>query len=357
MFKNGNIFGLLSGLTWAIYTIVLYTVLNLYANAKGDLASEKGILLILITTLLISIVDLLFNVLFELSVILKNNLMEEFKSVFFTKKGLRIIPASILAGPFGIIPYAIVSAISAPVAGAFSALYPIVGAVAAFLVFKERICKLKIIGGTIAILGVIVTYKFENVNLLVYLIALIPAFGWGLEAIFGYKLMKDDVNPIVTITLRHIYSIFILGICLVVFLIYSGEYSYIFEFYSGIEFSEVFFAINKLYIGLVFAVGSFIGGGSYILWYMSMKHIGVAPAMILNISYVVWIPLILLLPPFSQKIPMNILVGCVLVFMGTSLVIIGDNVKKREKSQTENGGENESDIISSRDGNKVKTYN
>lgn len=329
MGKKGNAFGLLSGLTWAIYTIVLYTVLNLYVNAKGDLLSTKGIMLILITTVLISLADLFFNVVFELFVLKKNNLIQEFKNVFFSKKGFSIIPAAILAGPLGLIPYAIVSAISAPVAGAFSALYPVVGAAASFLVFKERLSKFKIIGGIISIIGVIVTYQLETVSLAVYIIALIPAFGWGLEAIFGYKLIKDDVNPIVTITIRHIYSIFILGSCLIIFLIFSGEYSYIMEFYSGIQFSEMFAAINKSFTWPVFAIGSFIGGTSYILWYVSMKYISVAPAMILNISYVLWIPLILVLPPFSQQISFNVLLGCVIVFTGTSLVIIGDNIKSK----------------------------
>ncbi|SHH96027.1 hypothetical protein [Clostridium grantii] len=335
--KKGNFIGLMSGLTWAVYTVILYTVLNLYVNAKGDLLSLKGIMLILITTVLISLVDLFFNVVFEIFVLSKKNLIHEFKSVFFSKNGFRIIPAAILAGPFGLIPYAIVSTISAPVAGAFSALYPVVGAVASYLVFKERLSKPKIIGGIIAILGVMVTYQLQTVSLVVYIIALIPAFGWGLEAIFGYKLIKDEINPIVTITLRHIYSFFILGICLIVFLVFSGEYSYIIKFYSGIQFSEVASIMNVAFIWPVFVLGSFIGGASYILWYVSMKYISVAPAMILNITYVLWIPLILLLPPFSQQISTNVLLGCIIVFLGTSLVIVGDNIKVRTSKEVMEG--------------------
>lgn len=335
MNKKGNIIGLLSGLTWAIYTIVLYTVLNLYVNSKGDLLSVKGIMLILITTLLISLADLFFNVIFELGVLKKSNLMGEFKSVFFSKKGFGIIPAAILAGPFGLIPYAIASAISAPVAGAFSALYPVVGAVASFLVFKEKLSKVKAIGGIVSILGVILTYQLESVSLVVYIIALIPAFGWGLEAIFGYKLIKDDVNPIVTITIRHIYSILILAICLLVFLPISGEYSYVMEFYKGIQFGDIFSVINSSLVWPVFAIGSFIGATSYILWYTSMKYISVAPAMILNISYVLWIPIILMLPPFSQQISPNVVLGCAVVFLGTSMVIIGDSIKLRSEQQQE----------------------
>lgn len=336
MNKKGNVVGLLSGVTWAIYTVILYTVLNLYANSKGDLLSVKGIILILITTILISLADLFFNVTFELFVVKRSNLMEEFKSVFFSKKGFGIIPAAILAGPLGLIPYAIASAISAPVAGAFSALYPVIGAIASFLVFKERLSKVKAIGGLISVIGVMLTYQLEYVSLAVYIIALIPAFGWGLEAIFGYRLIKDDVNPIVTITIRHIYSIAILAICLVLFLGFSGEYAYVMEFYGGIQFSEVFTILNNSFVWIVFAIGSFIGATSYILWYVSMKFISVAPAMILNISYVLWIPIILTLPPFSQKISPNVLLGCVVVFLGTSMVIIGDNIKlKRQERLTE----------------------
>jgi drug/metabolite transporter (DMT)-like permease len=334
MEKKGNIIGLLSGLTWGLYTIILYTVLNLYTNAKGDLLSIKGIMLILITTVLISLVDLFFNVVFELFVMKKNNLLGEFKSVLFSKKGFGIIPAAILAGPFGLIPYAIASAISAPVAGALSALYPVIGAVASFVVLKEKLSKIKLIGGIISVLGVVATYQLEKVSLAVYIIALIPAFGWGLEAIFGYKLMKDDINPIVTITLRHIYSALILGTCLVVFLLISGEYAYVTEFYSGIQFSEAYAVLNSSLVWVVFAIGSFIGGLSYILWYVSMKYISVAPAMILNISYVLWIPLILMLPPFSQQIAPNVIIGCVTVFAGTSLVIVADNIKSRRLQES-----------------------
>lgn len=333
MNKKGNVIGLLSGLTWGVYTVVLYTVLNLYTNSKGDLLSLQGIMLILITTLLISLADLTFNVIFELIVVRKSGLMSEFKSVFFSKKGFGIIPAAILAGPFGLIPYAIASAISAPVAGAFSALYPVVGAVASFLVFKERLSKVKAFGGIISILGVILTYQLESVSLAVYIIALIPAFGWGLEAIFGYKLIKDDVNPIVTITIRHIYSIFILAACLIIFLPLSGEYSYVMEFYRGITFADTFASLSSSLIWPVFAIGSFIGATSYILWYVSMKYISVAPAMILNISYVLWIPIILTLPPFSQKIAPNVLLGCAVVFLGTSMVILGDTIKQRREQQ------------------------
>lgn len=330
MSKKGNIIGLLSGLTWALYTIILYTVLNLYGNAKGDFNSLKGVLLIIITTILISLVDLFFNVVFEIIVLSQKNLLGEFKSILFSKKGFGIIPAAILAGPFGLIPYAIASAISAPVAGAFSSLYPVVGAVASFLVFKERLPKAKIIGGIIAILGVIATYQVETVSIAVYILALIPAFGWGLEAIFGYMLIKDEVNPIVTITIRHIYSILILTTCLIIFIIFSGEYSYVIDFYKGIQFSEVFSSLNQNLILPIFIIGSFVGGASYILWYVSMKYISVAPAMILNITYVLWIPILQMLPPFSQKISTNVLIGCIIVFFGTSLVIIGDSIKEKK---------------------------
>jgi drug/metabolite transporter (DMT)-like permease len=333
MNKKGNAIGLLSGFTWGLYTIILYTVLNLYTNAKGDLTSVKGIMLILITTVLISLADLFFNFVFELFVLRKNNLLGEFKRVLFSKQGFGIIPAAILAGPFGLIPYAIASAISAPVAGALSALFPVVGAAASFIVFKEKLSKLKLVGGVISVLGVIATYQLERVSIAVYLIALIPAFGWGLEAIFGYKLIKDDVNPIVTITIRHLYSWLILAGCLVIFLLISGEYSYIAEFYSGIQFAEAYSVLSSSFIWLVFAVGSFIGGASYILWYVSMKHISVAPAMILNISYVLWIPILLMLPPFSQQVSSNIIIGCLTIFAGTSLVIIADNIKAQAKQE------------------------
>jgi drug/metabolite transporter (DMT)-like permease len=116
---------------------------------------------------------------------------------------------------------------------------------------------------------------------------------------------------------------------------FSGEYSYIIEFYKGIQFADIFASFNSSFIWPVFAIGSFIGATSYILWYVSMKYISVAPAMILNISYVLWIPIILTLPPFSQQISARVLLGCIVVFLGTSIVIIGDSIKLSRQMVTE----------------------
>lgn len=335
MKKMGNIYGLLSGITWAFYTIILYTVLNLYKNAKGNLLSKEGIIFILLTTILISIADISFSIAFEILVLKKYKLITEFRKVLFSKKGFGIIPAAILAGPLGLLPYAIASSASASVAGAMSALYPVVGAIATFFIFKEKLGKYKIIGGIISLLGVIFTYQFEPVTPIIYIIALIPAFGWGLEAVFGYKLMKDNVNPIVTITIRHIYSIIILLFSLIIFLLIVKDYSYVINFYKGIEISKGYGFANPLLTWSVFIMGSFIGGSSYILWYTTMNYLSVAPAMILNISYVLWIPVISILPPFSQNIDRMTLIGCLIVFIGTSIVIFGD----REVEVVEKRGE------------------
>jgi len=337
MKKIGNIYGLLSGITWALYTIILYTLLNLYKNSKGDLLTKEGIIFILLTTILISIVDMSFSVIFELMVLKKYSLIKELKKVLFSKQGFGIIPAAILAGPFGLLPYAIASSESASVAGALSSLYPVIGAIATFLIFKEKLGKIKILGGLISILGVVYINQFEFVNPIIYIIALIPAFGWGLEAVFGYKLMKNDVNPIVTITIRHIYSILILILSLLVILFIVKDYSYVLDFYRGIEISSNFNFIGNSLTWIVFLVGSFVGGSSYILWYVSMNYLSVAPAMILNISYVLWIPIISMLPPFNQKIDHTTLIGCIIIFIGTSIVILGDlklnKVEKRGEIQ------------------------
>lgn len=331
MKKKGIIVGLFSGLTWAIYTVGLYTVLNLYAGDLGNLNSRVGIMLIILTTLTISIIDSAFTLCSELFVIHREGNFRLFFQTLFSKVSLGIIPAAILAGPFGLLPYAIASYNSVEIAGAVSALYPVIGAIAAVIFLKEKVTKMKAVGIGFAVLGTISIYLLGNptgASLIAYSFALICAFGWGLEAIFGAKLMKDDVDPKITIAMRHAYSIAIYLVLTVIIVSMVGEDGYIINLVQNFQFnSDIALFANlsaKGWVWLVFIVSSIFGSLSYMAWYIAMKYIGVASAMVLNISYGLWIVIITLLPPFNMAVQPAVIVGALLIFMGSLLVILSE---------------------------------
>lgn len=331
MKKKGIIVGLFSGITWALYTVGLYTVLNLYAGDLGSLDSKTGILLILLTTLTISVIDSSFTLVSELFVIKQEKNFKVFMNTFFSKVSFGIIPAAILAGPFGLLPYAIASYNSVAIAGAVSALYPVVGAVAASIFLKEKITKMKALGIVFAVVGTVAIYLLGSptgASLIAYGFALVCAFGWGLEAIFGAKLMKADIDPKVTIAMRHAYSILIYILLIVIIVPLVGQQGYILNLVSQFQMNlsiPLFASINTPFmVWLIFILASIIGAMSYMAWYIAMKYIGVASAMVLNISYGLWIVVITLLPPFNFGAEPSIIIGAVLIFMGSLLVIISE---------------------------------
>ncbi|MGL5978683.1 MAG: hypothetical protein ACRCZJ_06800 [Erysipelotrichaceae bacterium] len=337
--KHGLLYGGFSGLSWALYSIGLYSVLNLYGSDLGSLNSMSGLLYLIATALTIAILDGVITLGFECFVLWKQGKLPIFWSTLWSKKSLGILPAAILAGPFGLIPYAIASYSSIGIAGAVSALYPVIGAIAAYLILKEQLNGLKMTGIVLAVVGTGVIYLFgeqSTLSIIAFVLALITAFGWGLEAIFGARLMKANVDPIVTIAMRHAYAIvlYLMVLIPVVWILQDPNY---------IQTLVASFAMNSAYpafaaiqgyhvVVAIFVISSICGAISYMSWYMSMHLVGVATAMVLNISYGLWIVLLTSLPPFSIPLTPALLVGAMIIFFGSVCVILSEQRPKKRKT-------------------------
>lgn len=341
--KKGILFGLLSGLSWGFYTVFLYNVVNPFNASRGEVGTVQGILLIVVTAAIIALVDSAIALIFELLYLTKKGKLKEYFRTLFSKDSLGIIPAVLFSGLLGAIPYAIASSYSTAVADTISAAFPVIGALVAVVWFKEKLTKLKFLGIVTCIVGTGIIYGLstEGVPMFVYLIALLCAFGYAFEGLFGYRMIRDDMDSSVTTTLRRAYLIVVLLIVIVVIFCFTGTWSYAGELISGFDVNYTAFAFlapfisNEAFIWGFFILGSACGATSYIVWYYSMEYSGVATAQVLNITYGIWVVFILALPPFNQTPSIGMIIGAIVLFAGAALVVKESNVAEIEEVEPE----------------------
>lgn len=314
-YSKGIIIGLLSGITWAIYTVGLYWILNSYAG----FSNESNLANIEVGVLSISLLDTMIALCVELLILLFLGKLKYFLKVLFSRSSVKILPASILAGLFGIVPYAIASNQSV-VASSITMAYPVVGAVLSYIVLKQYLNTRQWVGVSLTALFSValgVLGSKIDMSLISFILSIVVCIGWGSEAIFGYKLMDEDIDPLTTIALRHFYSILLFIILLIIIIsTFRVDPGFIINTVKSID-SEV---VGSSLIPISFVVFSGIGSISYILWYSSMKVLGVAKAMILNVSYGVWTPIITTILGLSV-ISFNTFLLIVGVFISMALVV------------------------------------
>lgn len=344
--KKGILFGLLSGLSWGFYTVFLFNVINPFNASQGEVGSFQGILLIIVTACIIAFVDSCIAWIFELVYLAKKGKLKEYFRILLSKDSLGIIPAVLFSGLLGAVPYAIASSYSTSVAGTISAAFPVIGALVAVVWFKEKLTKLKFAGIVICIVGTGIIYGLSggDVPFYVYLIALVCAVGYAFEGLFGYRMIRGDMDSSVTTTLRRIYLIAILFIVIAAIVLFTGTLDYAFALVAGFEVNNTVFAFlapyvsNELFIWGFFALGSLCGAISYIVWYYSMEYGGVATAQVLNITYGIWVIVLLALPPFNQVPTVGMILGAAILFIGAAIVV-------RESNKAEDDGAHEAKTV------------
>ncbi len=331
--KRGVFYGLASGLTWGVYTIFLYSILNLFAGDQGSIDSAGGWLLIITTALVIGLCDCILAMIVELAYLAKKGLLKEYVSVLCSKSSFGILPAALFSGLLGAVPYAIAGSYSPSVAGSISASFPAIGAIVAVIWFKERLTKLKFLGIIICIVGSASMYGLSGgkVPFFVYMIAFVCAIGYAMEGCFGYNMMRGDISSSVTTTLRRTFLIGVYIILLVVISLSTKNFGYIGHLIASFDVNAATYPFlggligNKGFIWLMFFLGSTCSGISYICWYYAMEYSGVATAQVLNITYGIWITVLLCLPPFLTFPTIGTAIGSLIVFGGAVLVVRESN--------------------------------
>lgn len=267
------IYGIATGILWALETVILSIILS-----KGAfIQSKQAILLAPFVTAFLN--DAFSSV--WLLLIRKTN--RRFRSVTVletlkSKNGKMLILSGLFGGPLGMSSYLLaIKYIGASYTAVISALYPAIGSVLAWIFLKDRLTKKQLIGVIICIFGIIGmtgTPKGTTGNIYYFGFAFACALFWGLEAVISsYAMRAGDVSYEVALQIRHTTSIVCYG---VLFLPLLHAWGFTLQVFTN------------QYILLLLLLTALLETGSYLFYYKAIHMIGAAKAMSLNVTYMVW---------------------------------------------------------------------
>lgn len=299
MSAKGIFAGLISGLLWGI-TGILYSKLNV---------------LYPVTTVISVILLILFIVEFMSGVLVGSSILVLYKRNFtsdLTKKSIFLaILLGIIGGPIGMLCYLqSISLIGVGYAAPISSIYPVFGALLSFAFLKDKIRLIGVLG---VLLTLICTFFLSldvnegNISLLGILLALVCAFSWGTEIVLSSYVMQLMGK---VASSKYAYALRQVGASLGYLLLLI---------YFKINFS----ALSKEIIDInfdFFIIGIILSSMfSYLLYYYAIDKLRPIRAMMLNITYGVWIVLLGLfinnsMTSFKQFIlVLGILLGSIIV--------------------------------------------
>ncbi len=334
--KKGITQSLISGILWASYSVTMYSLLNPFHGDSSDLSSWKGLSMVVLAAVGIAWLDAILAGIVEMIYCQQQGLFEEFKKQLKSDNFFKIMPAAIFAGPLGLVPFAIASRYSVSVATSISAFYPALGSILAVFWFKEKMSPKKFMGLLLAISGVVVISGFSNLHIIGIVLAVIASIGYSLELVFGYRLMSEDVDPVVSLTLKQVATIAVYSAMLLLLFLIPGNFAFFKNLIASIDFNASYaFTQNMMgktpLIILVFMIASCFNAAAYIFYFRGMNNAGVSTASSLNIAYGVWTIIILALPPFREKPSLVSVIGSALTFIGSTIVIFESNRLESEE--------------------------
>lgn len=328
--KRGIVQSVISGFLWASYSVTMYSLLNPFSGDTGTLDSAKGIMLIILAAVSIAWIDAIVAGAYELIYCYKIGKFSELKKELKSSSFFKIMPAAIFAGPLGLVPFAIASRYSVSVATSISAFYPALGSIVAMIWFKDKLSPMKFLGLLLAVAGVVVISGFSGLNIVGIILSIIASIGYSFELVFGYRLMADDVDPIVSLALKQVATVSVYTLIMVVLLLIPGNFGFFTNLVRSINFNSEFaftagLMNNKVLIILVFMLASLFNAAAYVFYFRGMNNAGVSTASSLNIAYGVWTIIILMVPPFLMMPTISSVIGSILTFCGSVLVIVASN--------------------------------
>lgn len=297
----GTLLGILSGVFWAIDTIMMSFLVN---NPIGIIINN----IVFIPFIIAGVKDNASAIF--LATINKNKLKKIFKDVINKKLNVLIL-AAILGGPAGMICYiSSIKYIGVEVAANMSALYPIVTAMLSSVIVKEKLSRKNKIGVFISFIGIFsigyckVKYEINGDFLIGVSLISLTILCWALESIlYSVQIKKYEISSEEALTLREfvtsIIHLFIVGYIIIT---------------TNINIDLIF--VKNIYLIIIASIISII---SYLLWYKSISKIGPAKATTLNVTYVFWVVLFQILLR-RNVIRYNFIIGSIMIIIGSSLV-------------------------------------
>ncbi|OPA71627.1 hypothetical protein BB381_03810 [Campylobacter pinnipediorum subsp. caledonicus] len=154
-------------------------------------------------------------------------------------------------------------------AGVVSAFYPVIAILGLRFILKEKIGIYAYISICFCILSLLFVVNVSSFSIIAMFFGLLSATLWASELIIISIVLKKDINPIFALLIREFFS----------------------SFYYVLIFS-IFFMNNiedSFKHSYSISIAAFFGTISYALYYFSIQKIGAVKAMVLNMSYCIWI--------------------------------------------------------------------
>lgn len=299
--SKGVFFGLASGITWALDTLLIGIVLS---KSMFNTTEMVVFLAPLVSTFFHDMLSSMWMMLFM-------TIRREFRAPFKklrTRSGRFVMLGALLGGPIGMTGYVLaVKYLGSSLAGSISAVYPAVGAFFAFILLKDRLTVKNWIGLFISILFIFLLGfaggEPSQSYILGFSFILLSIFGWGMECvILAYGMKDDEITPEQALQIRQLVSAVTYGVLILPFF---NAYPLV---GTVLKSSEIFFI----------AVIALSGTASYVFYYNAIYVLGPTRAMALNISYSAWgifLSFIILREPVTAKIvffSIMVLVGSII---------------------------------------------
>ena len=302
--RSGSIFGLISGITFALNSIIIGVALTKSPFISGTSA-------IFVAPLVAAAMNDSMTALWLVIYNIWKGTFKEIGRSLKTFPGIMVCIAALLGGPFAMGCYLLgIQFAGAAYTMPISALCPVIGAILARIFMKQKMSLRVGFGMVICIVGVCLisltppTGQYPHFYLGL-LCAFGSALGWGAEgalATFGMAMVEPDV----AITIRELTS-GIVGSLVVVPLI-AGAHMY----------GNLLGTPGTL---AIIIIAGFAGAISFLTWYRSNAMIGVAGGMALNITYSLW-GLVFSFFLTTVVLTPTLIIGAITVTFGAMLVVI-----------------------------------
>lgn len=188
-----------------------------------------------------------------------------------------------------------------------SSCYPAVGMIAARIVLKESLTKLKIAGFLVVAMGILIIAS-DSLNgaegsVIGLIFAISAAVFWGLEGVIYKMVLNAGVSANSLLFLRKVSTIFI-------FLPFTWA---------------VIATVNVTVIGLILLIG-IIGYIADLAYMQAFKYSNVALAMSLNITYIIWGPIFAAILFADYMNIYSLIICAILIFLGNFLIFKSKSV-------------------------------
>lgn len=311
--KQGIVYGLVSGLTFGLYSTVAALAMVKEPLLGATAAFAAPFVCSAINDSVAAIWLLIWN-------IYKGRAKEIGRSLV-TIPGIMVVLAALFGGPLANGAYLVGIDAAGAAAIPISALCPMFGAIFARIFLKQKIEKRVAVGMVICIAGAaLISYmKPEGVaeNFTFGIIcAFVAAIGWGLEGVFSaFGMSMIDSN--IAINIRQAAS----GL-MFIFIVLPA--------FGGVGlFKEVLGTVNVV---VIIAFGALFAAISFLTWYVSNSMAGVATGMSLNITYVLW-GVVFAAVFLGSSLTPTVIAGAIIITVGAVLVAIDPSEFLKKKGE------------------------